>query len=122
MNYSKENQPLLTSSEIEYWNALSEISLTGAAIDTLIALVENGPLEDGDVPSKSGRNELLSLRVCGYTVVDKIICNSKDGYQAATYVGRDLYKTLLLNDPFNGNINEAKSNRLANELLCKLNK
>lgn len=29
--------------------------MTGAEKDTLIALVEQGPLWDGDVPSKTGR-------------------------------------------------------------------
>lgn len=35
-------------------------SLSGAAIDTLRAL-QRGPQFDGDVPSKSGRNELVDL-------------------------------------------------------------
>lgn len=35
--------------------------LSGAAIDTLMALGRRGPLEDGDVPSKSGRDELVAL-------------------------------------------------------------
>ena len=34
--------------------------MTGAEKDTLIALVEQGPLWDGDVPSKHGRDLLLA--------------------------------------------------------------
>jgi hypothetical protein len=64
-----------------------EISkMTGAMIDTLIALVERGPLEDGDVPSKSGRNDLIDA---GLAV--RVVVNGEDGYTAATYAGRDVY-------------------------------
>jgi len=58
----------------------------GAAIDTLVALVERGPLEDGDVPSKTGRNVL-----CELGLASKIIVKGQDGYQAATYEGREAY-------------------------------
>lgn len=61
--------------------------LGGAAIDTLVALVENGPLWDGDVPSKSGRNVLVAagLAVC-------IVVKGEDGYQAATLAGAMAYR------------------------------
>jgi hypothetical protein len=39
----------------------SEQILTGAEIDTLFAIVERGPLRNDDLPSKSGRNGLISL-------------------------------------------------------------
>lgn len=43
--------------------ALSSGSITvdfdGAELDTLIAMVERGPLDDGDVPSKTGRDRLI---------------------------------------------------------------
>lgn len=35
-------------------------NMTGAEKDTLIALVEQGPLWDGDVPSKVGRDALIA--------------------------------------------------------------
>lgn len=60
--------------------------LTGAELDTLVALVERGPLDDGDVPSKSGRNSLLDR---GLAV--RVVVNGQDGYTAATYDGRDAY-------------------------------
>ena len=37
--------------------------LSGAAKDTMNALFIRGPLWDGDVPSKSGRDELLKLGI-----------------------------------------------------------
>jgi hypothetical protein len=61
--------------------------LTGAEIETLTALVEVGPLWDGDVPSKSGRDSLTEK---GYAV--RVIVKLEDGYTAATYPGRDAYK------------------------------
>lgn len=61
-------------------------TLAGAALDTLIALVENGPLWDGDLPSKSGRYELLEL---GMAV--RIVVKGEDGYQAATIEGARAY-------------------------------
>lgn len=61
--------------------------LTGAEIDTLIAMIERGPLEDGDVPSKNGRDSLIER---GFAV--RIVIKMQDGYTAATYAGRDAYK------------------------------
>lgn len=59
----------------------------GAAIDTLVALVERGPLGDGDVPSKTGRNVL-----CEMGLACRIVVNGEDGYQAATYAGAAAYR------------------------------
>ncbi len=59
---------------------------TGGELDTLVALVERGPLHDGDVPSKTGRDTLLKM---GFAV--KIVHCGEDSYQAATYKGRDAY-------------------------------
>lgn len=70
--------------------------LDAAARDTLVALFKKGPLYDGDVPSKSGRNTLLAF---GFAT--KIVMNGEDGYSACTYDGRDAYRLLesgLLND------------------------
>jgi hypothetical protein len=58
----------------------------GADIDSLIALVEHGPLWDGDVPSKSGRDALIDK---GLAV--RVLVNGCDGYTAATYAGRNAY-------------------------------
>lgn len=51
-------------------NAITINPLSGAALDTLWCLFAHGPTEDGDVPSKSGRDELVSRgladRHCGW--------------------------------------------------------
>lgn len=40
--------------------------MRGAELDTLVALVEQGPLWDGDLPSKTGRDCLrAALRLLG---------------------------------------------------------
>lgn len=61
--------------------------MTGAEIDTLVALVENGPLWDGDVPSKRGRDDLIAK---GLAI--RVVVRGEDGHTAATYAGRDAYK------------------------------
>tara|TARA_Y100000310_G_scaffold335183_1_gene416585 strand:- start:43 stop:447 length:405 start_codon:yes stop_codon:yes gene_type:complete len=59
------------------------------AYDTLVALYRRGPLEDGDVPSKSERDWLVQ-----YDLAAKIINKGKDGNQALTYYGRDVLKVI----------------------------
>jgi hypothetical protein len=83
--------------------------LTGAEIETLTALVEVGPLWDGDVPSKAGRDSLIDK---GYAV--RVIVKLEDGCTAATYLGRDAYKA-----HFGGQdtMREAKAFRQASRAL-----
>lgn len=82
------NQRMLKSMDDFFFYERSFMpDLTGGEFDTLIALIENGPLEDGDVPSKSGRDGLLDK---GFAV--KMIKDGQDGYQAASYAGADYYK------------------------------
>ena len=75
--------------ESEYTDECDRVAsaLTWGQVDTLVALVESGPLFDGDVPSPTARNELIELRVAA-----RVIVNGDDGYTAATYFGRDVYK------------------------------
>jgi hypothetical protein len=56
--------------------------MTSAEIACLCALRNEGPLFDGDLPSKTGMVELLDKR---YAV--KIVCNGEEGYNACTYKG-----------------------------------
>lgn len=44
-------------------------TLPDDAVDTLVALVRSGPLYDGDVLSKKGRDELLELDLCAKILV-----------------------------------------------------
>ena len=89
--------------------------MTGAEIDCIVALVERGPLWDGDVPSKRGRDSLIEQ---GLAV--RIIVAGADGYTAATYAGRDAYMrhfgTALGGDA--GTIEEAKANRHARRAIA----
>ena len=78
--------------------------LTGAQIDTLIALVEEGPLYDGDVPSKTGRDELIAM---GLAV--RVCVKACDGYTAANYAGKEVYKARYGGDT----IRQAMANRKA---------
>jgi len=81
--------------------------MTGAEKDTLIALVEQGPLWDGDVPSKAGRDALLAQGLAA-----RVVVKGEDGWQAATYAGRDAYKALYPGpDGPADTIAEAKVNR-----------
>lgn len=63
-------------------------NLSGAEIDTLNCAFKTGPLEDGDVPSKSGRDELVSKGLMG-----RVIVNGAWGYNACTYKGAWVQKT-----------------------------
>lgn len=90
--------------------------LTGAELDTLIAMIERGPLEDGDVPSKSGRDSLISR---GYAV--RIVVKLEDGITAATYAGRDAY-TEYFGTAMGykaDTMREARANRIAIRTIVK---
>lgn len=56
--------------------------LDSAARDTLRAAYLNGPLFDGDVPSKAGRNDLI-----GKGLIAKVIVKGDDGFNACTQRG-----------------------------------
>jgi hypothetical protein len=68
---------------------LSEINerYRGGAIDTLVALVECGPLWDGNVPSKSGRDLL-----CEMGLATRCAVKGEDGYQVAILAGAAAYR------------------------------
>lgn len=84
------------------------------AVDTLVALVEHGPLWDGDVPSKSGRDKLITA---GLAI--RVVVKGEDGYTAATYQGRDAYKKEFGTALGGGadTVAEAKANRLTQRVL-----
>lgn len=66
------------------WVARQHID--GATIDTLRALIEVGPVWDGDLPSKAGRNTLVELGLAA-----KCVCKGRQGFQVATYRGWSVY-------------------------------
>lgn len=69
------------------WRAIWR-GLSGAARDTLRCLCLKGPTYDGNVPSKSGRDELLDKKLAAKVV----LANCEEGYQAATYLGAHVWK------------------------------
>lgn len=77
--------------------------------DTMVTLVEDGPVWDGDMPSKTQRDELIKL---GYAVC--VVVKGDDGYTAATIKGRDWYKQVFGRSD---TIAEAKAWRLARTTL-----
>lgn len=78
-------------------------TLTGAEIDTLVALVERGPLRDGGLPSKVGRDGLLALGFAAEVVIDKDYW-----FYAATPKGLEWYL-----DRYKAtNIRDARDNRI----------
>src|ERR1700737_4079890 len=81
----------------------------GALLDTLVALVEQGPLWDGNVPSKIGRDEMIALGLGFRTLV-----NGEDGFTAPTYKARDLYCYYFGKSNF---VAEAKAFRLAKRAI-----
>jgi len=84
-------------------------NISGAQLDTLVALVERGPLWDGDVPSKAGRDDLIKA---GLAV--RVIVLGEDGHTAATYLGRNAYKETFGNED---TISEAKAVRIARKVI-----
>ena len=60
--------------------------LTGAELDTLVSIVENGPLSIGDLPSKVGMAGLLEL---GF--IAEVVMNQNYWYYAATPKGLARY-------------------------------
>lgn len=84
---------LSTSSDGEIIAAVRTIrtaeELTGAEIDTLVALYKYGALDDGDVPSKSGRDALVEK---GLAV--RIMQKGEYGFNACTYKGGCVFSLL----------------------------
>ena len=57
--------------------------------DCIHATYKNGPLFDGDIPSKVGRNSLLEN---GYLA--KVVVKGEDGYNACTHKGAWAHRLL----------------------------
>ena len=61
--------------------------MNSAERDTLRAAYWDGPLFDGDVPSKTGRDALLDM---GFIV--KVVVGGEEGFNACTYAGASAYR------------------------------
>ena len=64
-------------------------AMNGAERECIRAAYKHGPLFDGDVPSKSGRDSLVNK---GYMA--RIVVKGKNGYNACTYKGAWAYKLI----------------------------
>lgn len=84
LNTSEENEAALK------WLALAR-NAKGNAADTIRAAFTRGPLYDGDVPSKAGRDWCLE-----HDLISKVIVKGEWGYNALTYKGAWVYKLLLV--------------------------
>lgn len=80
------HESLETSSAAELKSACELIievqAMDGGERDCIYAAYKNGPLFDGDVPSKAGRNSLLEK---GYMA--KVVVKGEDGFNACTHKG-----------------------------------
>jgi hypothetical protein len=87
-------------------------NISGAQLDTLTALVERGPVDAGDIPSKSGRSDLIKE---GFAVA--VLVKGEQGFAAATYEGSRLYCECYGNST---TIAEATAYRIANREIGKI--
>jgi hypothetical protein len=67
------------------------LEFSGAQASTLVALHDNGPLFDGDLPSKSGRDLLVGS---GYA--ERVVVKGEQGYNACSQKGH--YAKLVLDE------------------------
>ena len=84
--FSIDSEHLYHLSEIEDEAAVvglaENLKNNSAALEVLGQLIKNGATWDGDVCSKSGRDDLLTLGLA-----TRIVHQKEQGYQAATYEG-----------------------------------
>jgi hypothetical protein len=88
----------------------ARVNEDGAALETLVALVEGGPLSDGHLPSKRGRDYLFALGLAYRIVAVTPEHGWSDSYQAAVGLGRDVYNYI---HGKSSSMREAKAFRLA---------
>ena len=85
--------PLITNKEIRLQLSRQFIcrvrSMTSAERDCLRKAFEKGPLDDGDIPSKTGRDLLVHE---GF--MTQVIVAREQGFNACTYKGANAYKLL----------------------------
>lgn len=86
-----ESTELSSSAELKCaCELIIEVQAMGSAErDCIRAAYRAGPLFDGDVPSKTGRDRLIVL---GY--MSKVVVKGEDGYNACTNKGAWAYRLL----------------------------
>jgi hypothetical protein len=85
-NLGYSNLSLITDAELRTVvnTILAAESMNAAERDTLRCLYNNGPVWDGDLPSKTGRDELVKK---GFAV--RVIVKRGPGYNACTPLGAE---------------------------------
>ena len=85
----KVNRNELKPTELFRYVSLADTAavLSDREIDTLIALVQHGPLAVGYEPSKAGRSDLVEKGLCVAVVV-----KGDMSYYGATYYGYEVYR------------------------------
>lgn len=94
-----------------------ELPLDKGEVETLVALVETGPVWAGSIPCKSGRRQLI-LR--GYAF--QTLVAGEEGYTAVTPLGVEAYKRHF-GTALGGKadtVSEARANRIAQAGLKKM--
>lgn len=93
------------------------LEFTGAEIDTLVGLIEHGPLYAGDVPSKAGRDSLIAKGLAMPTII-----KGEQGYTVATPAGQAAYRQYFCNPGGETaeSMKEAYANRLTRRALTSL--
>lgn len=86
-----ENTVLSSAEELRRADELiAEVrGMNGAERDCILAGYKHGPLFDGDVPSKTGRDSLISM---GYMA--KVVVKGEDGFNACTHKGAWAYRLI----------------------------
>ncbi|MBB3142799.1 hypothetical protein [Halomonas organivorans] len=86
-----ERLDLCSQSELLEIIELADIAhdLGGGHYDVLRCCHSEGPVRDGDVPSKAHRDDLLEVGA-----IAKVVVRGEDGFNACTYRGRELMKAM----------------------------
>ena len=84
------NPQLCDDDDLEYFEHICELASKVDAdigIDTLACLVREGPLEEGNLPSKVQRDQLSALNI-----ITPVMVKGKPGWWGATYGGERVLK------------------------------
>lgn len=67
-----------------YWDKAQAVydAMSGSHREALQLMIDEGPIEDGDVPSKQARDELIEM---GFAV--RVCAKGSQGFTACNYVG-----------------------------------
>lgn len=83
---------------------ITEPAMHSGVLDTLVSLVEHGPVHDGDITSMTDRDTLITA---GLAI--RVVYEGEDGYTAATMKGANVYRGYFGEAD---TLKEAKANRL----------